>query len=204
MTTSSVESPATGSWSPPHLGETEFVTASSIRETLDAARQKGYDEGFQSGHAEGLTEAQAITESLERLWGAMAEPFEKQEEGLFREQCLLISRLASAVLERELRTEPSAIETALSKALEVAKGASQPIEISVNSQDLATLEKVAPELFKSQLWSAVVDDDLMPGGCRLQVADSIIDASIERRLIVAIREALGLELAESSAEPEEV
>jgi flagellar biosynthesis/type III secretory pathway protein FliH len=49
-----------------------------------------------------------------------------------------------------------------------------------------------------------VDDDLMPGGCRLQVADSIIDASIERRLIVAIREALGLELAKSSAEPEEV
>ena len=134
----------------------------------------------------------------------MAEPLEKQEERLFREQCLLISRLASAVLERELRTEPSAIETALSKALEVVKGASQPIEISVNSQDLAALEKVAPDLIPSQLWSVAVDDDLMPGGCRLQVADSIIDASIEGRLIVAIREALGLELAELSAEPEEV
>ena len=186
------------------MGETEFVTPSSIRETLDAARQKGYDEGFQSGYKEGLAEAQAITQSLERLWGAMAEPFEKQEERLFREQCLLISRLASAVLERELRTEPSAIEKALSKALEVVKGASQPIEISVNSQDLATLEKVAPDLLSNQLWSAAVDDDLMPGGCRLQVAESIIDASIERRLIVAIREALGLELAESSAEPEGV
>ena len=204
MTTSSAEAAATGSWSPPHLGETEFVTPSSIRETLDAARQKGYDEGFQSGYDEGLAEAQAITQSLERLWGAMAEPFEKQEERLFREQCLLISRLAGAVLERELRTEPSAIETALSKALEVVKGASQPIEISVNSQDLATLEKVAPDLLSSQLWSAAVDDDLMPGGCRLQVAESIIDASIERRLIVAIREALGLEMAESLAEPEEV
>lgn len=204
MTTSSAEAAATGSWSPPHLGETEFVTPSSIRETLDAARQKGYDEGFQSGYDEGLAEAQAITQSLERLWGAMAEPFEKQEERLFREQCLLVSRLAGAVLERELRTEPSAIETALSKALEVVKSASQPIEISVNSQDLATLEKVAPDLLSSQLWSAAVDDDLMPGGCRLQVAESIIDASIERRLIVAIREALGLELAESSAEPEGV
>jgi len=204
MTTSSVEVTATESWSPPHLGETEFVTAASIRETLDAARQKGYDEGFQSGHSEGLAKAQTITESLERLWGAMAAPFEKQEERLFREQCLLISRLASAVLERELSTEPSAIETALSKALEVVKSASQPIEISVNAQDLAALEKVAPDLLSSQLWSAAVDDDLMPGGCRLQVADSIIDASIERRLIVAIREALGLELAEPSAEPEEV
>jgi flagellar assembly protein FliH len=204
MTTSSAKAAATGSWSPPHLGDTEFVTPSSIRETLDAARQKGYDEGFQSGYKEGLAEAQAITQSLERLWGAMAEPFEKQEERLFREQCLLISRLASAVLERELRTEPSAIETALSKALEVVKSASQPIEISVNSQDLATLEKVAPDLLSNQLWSAAVDDDLMPGGCRLQVAESIIDASIERRLIVAIREALGLELAESSAEPEGV
>jgi flagellar assembly protein FliH len=202
MTTSSAEVPATGSWSPPHLGETEFVTASGIRETLDAARQKGYDEGFQSGHAEGLAKAQTITESLERLWGAMAEPFAKQEELLFREQCLLITRLASAVLERELRTEPSAIETTLTKALEVVKGASQPIEISVNSQDLAALETVAPDLLPSQLWSITVDDDLMPGGCRLQVAESIIDASIERRLMVAIREALGLELAESSAEPE--
>ena len=84
------------------------------------------------------------------------------------------------------------------------KSASQPIEISVNSQDLATIEKVAPDLLSNQLWSAAVDDDLMPGGCSLQVAESIIDASIERRLIVAIREALGLELAESSAEPEGV
>jgi flagellar biosynthesis/type III secretory pathway protein FliH len=44
----------------------------------------------------------------------------------------------------------------------------------------------------------------MPGGCRLQVGDSIIDASIEGRLSVAIREALGLEVAELSAEPEGV
>jgi flagellar biosynthesis/type III secretory pathway protein FliH len=69
---------------------------------------------------------------------------------------------------------------------------------------LAALEKVAPDLLSSQLWSAAVDDDLMPGGCRLQVADSIIDASVEGRLSVAIREALGLEVAESSAGPEGV
>ena len=39
----------------------------------------------------------------------------------------------------------------------------------------------------------------MPGGCRIKVGDSIIDASIEARLQAAIREALGLELPEREA-----
>ena len=117
MTTSSPEAEARRAWSPPHLGETETVTVSSIRATLDSARQKGYDEGFEKGHAEGLAKAQAITADLEQLWEAMAQPFARQEEALFREQCLLVSRVAAAVLERELQTEPALIEAAVLKRL---------------------------------------------------------------------------------------
>ena len=61
---------------------------------LDGARQTGYDEGFEKGHAEGLAKAQAITADLQQLWEAMAQPFSRQEEALFAEQCLLVSRVA--------------------------------------------------------------------------------------------------------------
>ena len=60
MTTSSPEA-TVNPWSPPNLGETETVTVASIRSTLESARQKGYDEGFERGHAEGVAKAQAIT-----------------------------------------------------------------------------------------------------------------------------------------------
>ena len=106
MTTSSPEAAAPSAWSPPHLGETETVTVSTIRATLDGARQTGYDEGFEKGHTEGLAKAQAITADLQQLWEAMAQPFGRQEEALFAEQCLLVSRVARAVLERELRPSP--------------------------------------------------------------------------------------------------
>lgn len=208
MTTSSPEAEAPSAWSPPHLGETETVTVSSIRATLDSARQKGYDEGFEKGHAEGLAKAQAITADLEQLWEAMAQPFARQEEALFREQCLLVSRVATAVLERELQTEPALIEAALEKALELLKISTQAIEIYVNSFDLTRLEEVAPELLQNQPWRVEVDDDVMPGGCRVQVGDSIVDATLEGRLTAAIKEAVGLEIvapashaASASAEP---
>lgn len=208
MTTSSPEAEAPSAWSPPHLGETETVTVSSIRATLDSARQKGYDEGFEKGHAEGLAKAQAITADLEQLWEAMAQPFARQEEALFREQCLLVSRVAAAVLERELQTEPALIEAALEKALELLKISTQAIEIYVNSFDLTRLEEVAPELLQNQPWRVEVDDDVMPGGCRVQVGDSIVDATLEGRLTAAIKEAVGLEIvapashaASASAEP---
>ena len=208
MTTSSPEAEAPSAWSPPHLGETETVTVSSIRATLDSARQKGYDEGFEKGHAEGLAKAQAITADLEQLWEAMAQPFARQEEALFREQCLLVSRVAAAVLERELQTEPALIEAALEKALELLKISTQAIEIYVNSCDLTRLEEVAPELLQNQPWRVEVDDDVMPGGCRVQVGDSIVDATLEGRLTAAIKEAVGLEIvapashaASASAEP---
>ena len=200
MTTSSPEAAAPSAWSPPHLGETETVTVSSIRATLDSARQKGYDEGFEKGHAEGLAKAQAITADLQQLWEAMAQPFSRQEEVLFAEQCLLVSRVARAVLERELQTEPASVEAALSKALELLKSSVQAIEITINSRDLSRLEAVAPELLQNQPWRIEVDDDLMPGGCRVQVDDSIVDATLEGRLTAAIREAVGLEISAPSPE----
>jgi len=208
MTTSSPEAGAPSAWSPPNLGETETVTVSSIRATLDSARQKGYDEGFEKGHAEGLAKAHAITADLQQLWEAMAQPFARQEEALFREQCLLVSRVAAAVLERELQTEPALIEAALEKALELLKNSAQTIEIQVNSSDIRRLEEVAPELLQNQPWRVEVDDDVMPGGCRVQVGDSIVDATLEGRLTAAIKEAVGLKVvapaplaASASAEP---
>ena len=198
MTTSSPEA-TVNPWSPPNLGETETVTVASIRSTLESARQKGYDEGFERGHAEGVAKAQAITADIEQLLTAMVEPFAKQEETLFREQCLVISRIATAVIERELQLEPATIEQALSSALEVVKNEPQPLEIEINASDLERLETVAPDLLQGKSWRVETDDDLMPGGCRIKVGDSIIDASIEARLQAAIREALGLELPEREA-----
>lgn len=198
MTTSSPEA-TVNPWSPPNLGETETVTVASIRSTLESARQKGYDEGFERGHAEGVAKAQAITADIEQLLTAMVEPFAKQEETLFREQCLVISRIATAVIERELQLEPATIEQALSSALDVVKNEPQPLEIEINASDLERLETVAPDLLQGKSWRVETDHDLMPGGCRIRVGDSIIDASIEARLQAAIREALGLELPEREA-----
>ena len=198
MTTSSPEA-TVNPWSPPNLGETETVTVASIRSTLESARQKGYDEGFERGHAEGVAKAQAITADIEQLLTAMVEPFAKQEETLFREQCLVIARIATAVIERELQLEPATIEQALSSALEVVKNEPQPLEIEINASDLERLETVAPDLLQGKSWRVETGHDLMPGGCRIKVGDSIIDASIEARLQAAIREALGLELPEREA-----
>ena len=198
MTTSSPEA-TVNPWSPPNLGETETVTVASIRSTLESARQKGYDEGFERGHAEGVAKAQAITADIEQLLTAMVEPFAKQEETLFREQCLVISRIATAVIERELQLEPATIEQALSSALEVVKNEPQLLEIEINASDLERLETVAPDLLQGKSWRVETDHDLMPGGCRIKVGDSIIDASVEARLQAAIREALGLELPEREA-----
>ena len=198
MTTSSPEA-TVNPWSPPNLGETETVTVASIRSTLESARQKGYDEGFERGHAEGVAKASAITADIEQLLTAMVEPFAKQEETLFREQCQVIARIATAVIERELQLEPAAIEQALSSALEVVKNEPQPLEIEINASDLERLETVAPDLLQGKSWQVETDHDLMPGGCRIKVGDSIIDASIEARLQAAIREALGLELPEREA-----
>ena len=176
------------------------MTVSSIRATLDGARQRGYDEGFEKGRADGLAKAQPGTADLQQLWEAMAQPFARQEEALFKEQCLLVSRVAMAVLERELQTEPASIEAALRRAIELLKSSSQAVEIKVNSHDLSRLEEVAPDLLQNQPWRVEVDDDLMPGGCRIQVDDSVVDATLEGRLTAAIREAVGFEVPALSSQ----
>ena len=61
-----------------------------------------------------------------------------------------------------MRTEPSAIETALSKALEVVKGASQPIEISVNAQDFTIVSWPKMSRTTPQSFSALSLRDELP------------------------------------------
>ena len=105
-------------------------------------------------------------------------------------------------------TEPALIEAALEKALKLLKNSAQTIEIQINSSDVRRLEEVAPELLQNQPWRVEVDDDVMPGGCRVQAGDSIVDATLEGRLTAAIKEAVGLEVVapaplatSASAEP---
>ena len=68
------------------------------------------------------------------------------------------------------------------------------MKFTINSSILTRLEEVAPELLQNQPWRVEVDDDVMPGGCRVQVGDSIVDATLEGRLSAAINEAVGLEI----------
>ena len=120
----------------------------------------------------------------------MQAPFLDLEEEVQSQLLGLCMAVARAVIERELTTEPEAVQRALSTALEALSDASSPVTVILNPIDKGMVEDLmAEQRIEAEIHA---NPNMMRGGCQLRRAGALIDASIESRLMAAI-ESIALE-----------
>ncbi|GBL59756.1 flagellar assembly protein FliH [Pseudomonas citronellolis] len=161
-------------------------------EELEAIRQDAYNEGFATGEKDGFhagqlkarQEAEAALQErlagLEALMGQLFEPIAEQD--LLIEQMLvnLVGQVARQVIQRELEGDSSQLRQVLREALKQLPMGSDNVRIHVNPQDFELVKALRDRHEES--WRILEDEQLLPGGCRIETEHSRIDASIETRL----------------------
>ncbi len=177
-------------------GSTGGLSADEMQRLVDAAeqegREQGYEAGFEQGRAEGYEAGQqkgweemrqklaAEQQRFQHLVQSLLEPLAGQEDAL--EQWLLdtVSVLTRSLVERELLTDSSHILVPVKAAVAALPAGAEHLHLYLNSDDLALVETYAEE---HQLdWTFHADDDLLPGGCRVETRESQVDFSVEHRL----------------------
>ena len=166
-------------------------------EQLAAAQQEACQQGFAQGRSQGVEQGiqqgleqagqklQATYSTLERL----ADELSAQKKILGDRQIAiaarLLERLLLEILRVELQHSPESIEAVVRESLTLLDADEQEnLRVYLHTDDLA---RVTVPAGSAQLNIRLVEDDqLVPGGCRIEGALGDVDATLETRLSAAI------------------
>ncbi len=166
-------------------------------EDLEALRQAAFDEGFAAGHSEGLQrgadEARAQAQRLVSLIDSLARPLEQLDERVEQELKALVAAMVRQLVRREIKTEPGVIVATVREALAVLPLASREVAVKVHPDDAALLREVYSDAAEEggRGWRIVETPAVTRGGCVVVTSTSEVDATVEKRLAIAIRHVLG-------------
>lgn len=165
-------------------------------EELESIRQEAWNEGFATGEREGFHSTQikvrqeaevalkARLDSLEQVMLQLLDPLAEQDMQIEKSVVHLVEHIARQVIQRELQTDSQRIVHVLRDCLKLLPMGASNLRIFVNPQDFGLIKALRER--HEETWKIFEDDDLLPGGCRIETEHSRIDASIETRISQAI------------------
>ena len=165
---------------------------------LEAIRQDAYNEGFSTGEKDGFHAGQLKAKQeadvvlagkvavLEQLMTQLFAPIAEQDQQLERALVQLVSQMSREVIRRELLADSSQLTQVLREALKLLPMGAGNVRIHINPQDFELVKALRER--HEENWRILEDEQLQPGGCRVESEHSLIDASIETRLDLALKQ----------------
>lgn len=171
--------------------ELEEVQPLTIEE-VEAVRQDAYNEGFSAGEKDGFHSGQLKAQkeieaamaprlqALEKIMQQLFEPIAQQDQAL--EHCMLelVQLISQQVIQRELQLDSTQIGQVLREALKLLADENEQVKIYLHPQDFEQIKAIRER--HEERWRIIEDEELSPGGCRVEAAQTRIDATIETRL----------------------
>lgn len=191
--------------------EIEAVKPLTLDE-LEAIRQDAYNEGFSAGEKDGFHAGQlkakqeaevalaAKLEQLEQVMGNLMAPIAEQDQQLEQALVELVAQMTRQIVQRELNTDSSQIRHVLREALKLLPMGASNIRIHIHPQDFEQVKALRERHEES--WRILEDESLQPGGCRVESESSRIDASVETRLSLALKQLFDQQRAQATNPPE--
>lgn len=161
-------------------------------EEVEAIRQDAYNEGFAAGEKDGYhsgqlraqQEAEAALkprlDALESLMQQLFDPIGQQDQAIEHMLLELVRMVSQEVVQHELTLSSAQIARVLREAMKLLPLDDGQVRIHVNPQDFASIKSLR-ERHEAD-WRILEDEELLPGGCRVETLHSQIDASVETRL----------------------
>lgn len=161
---------------------------------LEEMERQAREEGFQSGHAEGLqagrkkgeTEMRKVAARLEQLLDAMARPLAGIDRRVEEELTALALAVAGQILRHELQTDPEQVIAVVREAIAALPVAAGEVRIFLNPEDAALVRKTIDLKETERPWRIVEEPSMGRGGARIVTSCSEVDVSLERRLEEAV------------------
>lgn len=173
-----------------------------------AALQQACDDAFAEGYAQGQAQAslewqrrlddyiaQQGSEAAQRMQQvvqALDASLAGMQKTMAQQLLELACDIARQVVRQELSASPQALQPVVREAVGMLVAEGRPAVVRLNPTDMETVERPLREEFDAPGLQWVADAAVAPGGCLVESAGTVVDASLARRWQRAIA-ALGLD-----------
>lgn len=150
-------------------------------EEVERIHQQAYQEGFAAGLREGRAQGEAFSQRMRELLAALDRALE-QFEGAMAEQILdLALEIARQLTRRALTAEPERVLDVVREAIESLPQLSEHPVLVLNPEDANLVRQMLAYEYQESVWRVVEDPHMTRGGCRIETAESELDATLETR-----------------------
>ncbi len=194
-------------WQAPHVvsvtdvqhDPNKFLTVEAIESMQKEAQEEGYNVGFEEGKTAGYqagiqagqTEIEQHVNNLNQVLSKLNTPLLDLDQLIENDLITLVTTVARQVIRRELKTDPEHVIGAVRSAMAVLPINDRKLKIYLHPHDIDLVKKGLAVDDDGVTWQWIEDPLLTRGGCRLETADTRIDASVEARLESVINKLLG-------------
>ncbi len=199
-------------WQAPHVvsvtdmmgKKNALMTVEGIEEMQKQAQREGYKVGFDEGRKAGLEAAQKDIEQqlsyLKQIMTSLNTPLNDLDQQIENDLITLTTSVARQIVRRELKIEPEHVIGAVRAAVAVLPINDRKLRIYLHPQDIELVQKGFSIEANDVSWKWIEDPMLTRGSCRLETADTIVDATVEARLESVINKLLGGERTDDPSE----
>ncbi len=179
----------------------------------DAMRQEGYAQGFAQAQAQAVLETQQriaeftrnqgdeAAQRLAAVFAATSMQLQQSEQAIAQGVLELACEVARQVLRQELSVNPNVLQPAVREALGMLLADSKSAVVRMNPLDLEVLEEPLRADFSNLSLTLLADARVDRGGCLVESAGTVVDASVEKRWTRAVA-TLGLSVPWQEADDE--
>lgn len=187
--------------------------ASAERAQDDAMRLEGYAQGFAQAQAQAALETQQriaeftrnqgedAAHRLAALFASTSLQLQQSEQVIAQGVLELACEVARQVLRQELSVNPNVLQPAVREALGMLLADSKSAVVRMNPLDLEVLEEPLRAEFSGLSLTLLADAHVDRGGCLVESAGTVVDATVEKRWTRAVA-ALGLSVPWQEADDE--
>jgi flagellar assembly protein FliH len=173
-------------------------TVELLRQALQEAEARGYQEGLAKAQAEARMSLDALTaqiQQLDSILQLLGQPLAQLDADLEKELLHLTLTVGKQLARRELRLDPAQVIGIIRESLSRLPASARDVRVHLHPEDAATVRERLAEPTKERAWTVVEDPTLARGGCIVRTETSQIDVRFESRVSAVIANALGEERA---------
>jgi flagellar assembly protein FliH len=186
-------------------------TVELLRQALQEAETRGYQEGMAKAQAEAQMSLDALTariRQLDSILQLLAQPLAQLDAEVEKDLLHLSLTVGKQLARRELHLDPAQVIGIIRESLSQLPASARDVRVHLHPEDAATVRERLAEPANERAWKIVEDPTLSRGGCVVRTETSQIDVRFESRVSAVIANALGEERAPErpvadTAEPEE-
>ena len=149
---------------------------------LAEMQRQAHEEGYQAGYAEGVHRINTLLDSLQQA-------LQQSDQTIAQDLLNLSLEVAQKMVQQTLKTNPEILLNIINEAINSLPHFNQGAHLLLHPDDATRVRASLGEKLNHSGWKIFEDQNISPGGVRVETAHSLIDATLEnrwKRIVAAI------------------